>query len=227
MTAAMMLLLWPAAAAADWDFETEGRIGAGSGEQQAARCCPATRRFTWGGFGGRLDASQSPYGRSRLLVAAQGDLRAGHLRGLGEENDQGAIFVASTAGAGFDSRYFAILAGGYLANLGADERPVRILPSASLRFGNRATYFLGLDLLDEPACFFPTCIFGLSYGLAFEGDAVLRQGFSLGKDGARTWVLVPFRTAHRWWVVGAQIDVTGEGPGAWLVFGVRSPWPAQ
>jgi hypothetical protein len=222
----VLVLLLPAAAAADWNLETEGRIGAGSGEQQAARCCPASRRFTWGGIGGRLEASPARFGRSRLLLAGQGDLRVGHLRGLGEENDRGAIFVAATAGAGWDWTRFGFVAGGYVANLG-DERPARLLPSASIRIGNRATYFLSLDLLDEPACFLPTCIVGLSYGLVFEGDAVMRHGFSLGKDKGRSWVLVPFRAAGRWWVVGGELDVAEEGPGAWLVFGVRSPWPTK
>jgi hypothetical protein len=211
------------AAAQSWDFDAEGRLGVGTGEMLATRCCPKTRRLHWAGVGGRVEASPSPFPEPRLVLAAQTDLRLGLLEGIGEENDQGSICHATLASVGFDSKYFAVRAGPYLMSH-PDGRPWRVLPSAALRFGRRDGWWIALDLLDEPSCFLPTCLLGASYGIVFD-DLVLENGVSLGMDKGRVWAMVPFESAGRWWLGGGELEISEEGAGGFLVAGVRNGPP--
>lgn len=217
-----VVLLAPPAAA--WQTDLEGRVAGGAGEHLSTRCCPASRHFTWGGVAGRVESSPRARGESRLLLSAQADLRLGQLETDGGHDDTGATFHAATATVGFDSRYFAI-EGGAFEMSDADASIRRVLPAAAVRIGDPRSFWVGVDLLDEPSCVLPTCLVGLSYGVVLTDSIVLRHGFSIGKDKGRTWALVPFATRIGWWLVGAQLEVSEPGLGGWLAFGVRSPWP--
>jgi hypothetical protein len=185
MIALAALLLTPAAAMQrGWSFEVEGRVGGGVGQHLVPPCCPSSRRLVWGGLAGGLEASPRPPGGARLLLSAQADLRLGQLDTPGGGNDTGAVFHAANTCVGLDSRWFGI-EGGLYETSRPNAAIRRVLPSAAIWGGSRASFWVSLHLLDEPSCFLPTCVLGLSYGVVIRDVLVLENGFSLGPDKGR------------------------------------------
>jgi hypothetical protein len=162
-----------------------------------------------------------------LLVAGEADVRAGSLERPGTP-PRGVVLFRGTPSIGFDSEYFQLMAGGYVGNDNEHE-DLFALPSLSMRIGTRDLFWITLDFLDEPGCYPTQCLLGASYGVMVSDEALLNQGISLGIDGFRTWVRVPFGEGDLWWIVGAEAGIGGAGGGGSqatfaLTFGVRTPW---
>jgi len=190
-------------------------------------CGPMSRGVTWGGASGRLEASPDPAPEGRLLLAGEADLRVGVQDSAPGRRAHGLLLFRASPTIGFDSEYVMMMAGAYVTN--EQEREAFFgSPSVMVRLGTRDAFWVTLDLFDEPACFLAQCILGASYGVVVSDVAVLNQGFSIGLDGVRTWLRVPFVEGETWWVVGAEIGQygvdTGGGSSFSLTLGLRTPW---